>query len=456
MDVKTMVGIAGGGAAIGMLAGFWAQVQSFFTQLKAFFIVTYVLEYDIFEATLAYLHKEFKGLPMATYMISGAYLFYKPRRRRSLVAYKSGLAGGGARLFRKGWRFLSASNSPKETARISFIRGTFDVDALMKEVLDWTNETELIAGQTRFFVRDVFGSLEFPDFGNQRQGGSPDTPPAAPAEAPGGSFDFQRKLQAGLYTIVGYNKNDVQLTTGYDQNYMKYLVFPQSVLDAIEEIRIWIDAKEWYRQRGIGWKRGWLLHGKPGCGKSALVRALGEKHDLPIYAFHLITMTNTDLVSEWQRMTKNTPCIALIEDIDAVFDGRTNLNKNTFQSVLSFDTLLNCLDGIGRGDGVLTIVTTNNLDKLDAALGIPREGPEKNGSIMSTRPGRIDRALEMVALNDDCRRRLAEIILKGHPDLQEQVIAVSAGDTGAQFSERCIRLALAGFWTGSNTLDKNL
>jgi hypothetical protein len=110
-------------------------------------------------------------------------------------------------------------------------------------------------------------------------------------------------------------------------------------------------------------------------------------------------------------MQLNVPCIALIEDIDNVFHGRENISRKHGMmsflmaskkkdgeadqpppSPLTFDCLLNCLDGVDRCDGVFTIVTTNSIDKIDPALGQPRKLPDGTVEFISSRPGRIDKA----------------------------------------------------------------
>jgi ATP-dependent 26S proteasome regulatory subunit len=81
-------------------------------------------------------------------------------------------------------------------------------------------------------------------------------------------------------------------------------------------------------------------------------------------------------------------------------------------------------------------MTTNRLDHIDAALGLP---DEHTGS---TRPGRIDRVLEMRSLDEAGRRKLASRVLEDWPGAWEQLVIEGAGDTGAQFQERCARRAL--------------
>jgi SpoVK/Ycf46/Vps4 family AAA+-type ATPase len=183
---------------------------------------------------------------------------------------------------------------------------------------------------------------------------------------------------------------------------------------------------------------GLLLFGTPGNGKSSLVKALAQEINVPIMVFDMSTMTNKDFSKYWNQVVSNTPCIVLLEDIDAVFDGRKNLS--TCDGALSFDCLLNHLDGVQANDGIFTIITTNNIDKIDSAIGIP------NGDNISTRPGRIDRAIEMVNPDEAGRYKIAKRILNDFPEKIDETVKAGSHDTGAQFQERCARLALQLFW----------
>ena len=91
-------------------------------------------------------------------------------------------------------------------------------------------------------------------------------------------------------------------------------------------------------------------------------------------------------------------------------------------------------------DGLFLVVTTNRVDALDPALGVPdAEG-------RSTRPGRIDRVVELKPLSEDCRRKVAARILRDCPDEVEPAVAAGAGESGAQFVERCRQTALLRHW----------
>jgi SpoVK/Ycf46/Vps4 family AAA+-type ATPase len=247
------------------------------------------------------------------------------------------------------------------------------------------------------------------------------------------------------------------------------------VKDLIKEIELWRKSKEWYQEKAIPWKRGMLLYGPPGTGKTALARAFAEDLNMPIYVYNLAEMTNHDLTKAWAEMQVNVPCIALIEDIDNVFHGRENVSRKNagmygmmmppkkdgdgddksargmFASPLTFDTLLNCLDGVERSDGIFTILSTNDLSKIDPALGQPRKLPNGETEFISTRPGRVDKAVELTYMEPQDKKRMAARILgnfeeehlkmvafiEQYPDLQE---------TPAQFQERCAQIALKCFW----------
>ncbi len=207
----------------------------------------------------------------------------------------------------------------------------------------------------------------------------------------------------------------------------------------ILEVRRWLASEEWYRDRGIPWKRGWLLYGKPGTGKTALVRALAQDLDMPIWVYDVASLSNEEMQAAWRRMLSRVPCIALMEDLDNIFEKREN--KGGECSMMTFDALLNILDGVEPSNGVFIVITTNRIDKLDAALGVTR-----NGDTISTRPGRLDRVMHLEPLDVECRTRLAKRMLSECPHYIPNIVEDGDGDTGAQFQERCMRIALNEHW----------
>ena len=136
---------------------------------------------------------------------------------------------------------------------------------------------------------------------------------------------------------------------------------------AAEDMRWFYGAQDWYAQRGVPWRRGYLLHGPPGTGKSSLIRALASDLHLDIATMDIgrTGMTNDDLREAMMDAPKHA--LLAIEDVDAIFVKRDGQQK----SGVSFSGLLNAIDGVGAQEGRALILTTNHIEQLDPALVRP-------------------------------------------------------------------------------------
>lgn len=128
-----------------------------------------------------------------------------------------------------------------------------------------------------------------------------------------------------------------------------------------------------YIKYGRPHKLNFLFAGVPGSGKSSLVKALAMKYKRPLYIMNFSkNMTDETLVDLISEIKDNS--ILLLEDIDAFFVDRKAVDIN-----ISFSGLINTLDGaLNKGNGIITIMTANNADRLDPAL---------------IRPGRVDKII---------------------------------------------------------------
>lgn len=175
--------------------------------------------------------------------------------------------------------------------------------------------------------------------------------------------------------------------------------------DLIEDVTDYLNpaTRRWYANRGIPYRRGYLLYGPPGTGKSSLSLALAGFFKMRIYIVSLSSISSTEenLASLFAELPRR--CVVLLEDIDTAGlthtreeekpqytnntddsapkqglrgneKGNSNNNNNTAFR-LSLSGLLNILDGVASQEGRVLIMTTNHLDKLDKAL---------------IRPGRVD------------------------------------------------------------------
>ncbi len=152
--------------------------------------------------------------------------------------------------------------------------------------------------------------------------------------------------------------------------------------DLLSGLRSDLDAffadREWCAGMGIPYRRGYLLHGPPGNGNISLVEALAGAVGLNVCVPNLATPDLSD--DRLTSLLSNLPrrALLLLEDIDAVFLGR---EPRTPSVKLSFNGLLNALDGVAAGEGRLTFMTTNDLNGLGRRADPPR----------SRRPPRADR-----------------------------------------------------------------
>lgn len=165
------------------------------------------------------------------------------------------------------------------------------------------------------------------------------------------------------------------------------------VVHDIEEFRA---AGDWYLQMGIPYRRGYLLHGPPGCGKSSFIVGLAGYLDTAIC---MLSLGNRHLDDEGLNMLLNSApqrSIVLLEDVDRAFsqDSRVTLSG-----------LLNSIDGVAAQEGRLLFMTTNHPERLDPAL---------------VRPGRADVRVEIGLASEDQARRLFLRFFPGDTDRAEE------------------------------------
>jgi hypothetical protein len=468
--------LAAGGATLGFVAGMWDKIKAVGWRLFSLFVQRIeVPTQAAHEAVTAYLIARYRRSRNYDRMY-GASWEYQRDGRYGLIPYEQ--FGNRTLILWNGWfPFLYSNQQEKKTSKtgeqshssdrvkvystITFFRGTLDVEAILREScavrnqISWAAEDAEQETKTRFVIHHV----------PKRHDGD-------------GDDDYGSNglawYQQGTYRLLSHNPDELGKRPTAEGKALDNLIFPQRVKDLIREIELWRKSRDWYREKGIPWKRGWLLYGPPGTGKTALARAFAEDLNMPIYVYNLAEMGNHELMKAWSEMQMNVPCIALIEDIDNVFHGRENVarrnagfsmlmappkrdddgddrGRGLLSPPLTFDCLLNCLDGVERADGIFTIVTTNDITKVDAALGQPRKLPDGAVEFISTRPGRIDKAVELGFMEPPDKKRMAGRILgayeKQHMEMLEFIDRYpDLQETPAQFQERCAQVALKCFW----------
>jgi len=125
-------------------------------------------------------------------------------------------------------------------------------------------------------------------------------------------------------------------------------------------------SKDWYAERGLPFRRGYLLYGGQGSGKDSLIHSLAGELGLDIYVINLSSKGMCD--KTLMNLMESVPsrCIILLEGLDAAFSDEVNDSPT-----LSVGGLQIILDWVTIEEGRLIFVTTNHLERIDPSLSRP-------------------------------------------------------------------------------------
>ncbi|WVO13169.1 hypothetical protein L204_100781 [Cryptococcus depauperatus] len=157
---------------------------------------------------------------------------------------------------------------------------------------------------------------------------------------------------------------------------MGSVVLADGIAEEIEaDLKGFLSRGKWYAERGIPYRRGYLLHGPPGSGKTSFIQALAGSLNYNICLMNLSERGLTD--DKLNHLLGLVPerSFVLLEDIDSAFSRRVQTSEDGYKSSVTFSGLLNALDGVASSEERIIFMTTNHFDRLDPAL---------------IRPGRID------------------------------------------------------------------
>lgn len=149
----------------------------------------------------------------------------------------------------------------------------------------------------------------------------------------------------------------------------------------VTDVQDFLSRQQWYVERGIPYRRGYLLFGPPGGGKTSFIQALAGELDFSVAMINLSEMGMTDdkLAHLLMRLPRRS--LLLLEDADAAFVNRRQRDSDGYSgATVTFSGLLNALDGVAAGEERIAFLTTNHVDRLDAAL---------------IRPGRVDMMVQI-------------------------------------------------------------
>jgi ATP-dependent 26S proteasome regulatory subunit len=174
------------------------------------------------------------------------------------------------------------------------------------------------------------------------------------------------------------------------------VILPENLLEQIErQTVVFAEHSERLLESGRSLKRGLLLFGPPGIGKTLSVMYLIGR--MPGRTVILTTGRGMGMIQPVAQMARVlAPSMVVLEDVDLIAQERGQPFQQT--GPLLFE-LLNEMDGLRDDCDVIFVLTTNRPDILEPAL--------------AARPGRIDLAIELPLPDANARRRLFDLYARG-------------------------------------------
>lgn len=263
--------------------------------------------------------------------------------------------------------------------KINYIRGFFNVKDFITKFDDFCTEqfnkdAHLCKPRPRSARIEYINSVTAKEKNDSSKSGTIHRMDSSPADINMVNIHEALNKEDRIYLIGEPSKNHE-----FKHNY----IVPQYLEPTVNQFMDWANPDINYLFKNsleLSSAKGFAFYGKPGTGKSSLIRFLAEKAGgLVINIIQLNTISATDLI-EYFRSSKDNNVIRVIEDIDSVFDLRTKVDNRLTSSDLTFDVLLNCISGVDSPTAGFTIITTNHLEKVDPAL---------------LRAGRLDNIIEI-------------------------------------------------------------
>src|SRR5208282_2606881 len=177
------------------------------------------------------------------------------------------------------------------------------------------------------------------------------------------------------------------------------------------------EAVEWplkfsdlYKAIGYNMPKGILLFGPPGTGKTLLAKAVATESEA-----NFISVRGPELLSKWvgesergvreifKRARQAAPCVIFFAEIDSIAPTR-GMGGGSMVTERVVSQLLTELDGVQALQGVVVLAATNRIDMVEPAL---------------LRAGRFDKIIGIPLPDDDARRQVLQIHMKGKPISKE-------------------------------------
>ncbi|KAI7209833.1 P-loop containing nucleoside triphosphate hydrolase protein [Hortaea werneckii] len=245
---------------------------------------------------------------------------------------------------------------------------------------------------------------------------------------------WSRDLHEEIYVFDGgrWCKNHGLWSAVQNASWDDVILDPSMKETLVNDVHGFFDSRAVYEEYSVPWKRGIIMHGTPGCGKTisikALMNSLQAKNVASLYvkSFDCCNGAQYSIRSIFAMARRMAPCLLVFEDLDS-------LVKDESRSYF-----LNEVDGLEDNNGILMIGSTNHLERLDAGI--------------SKRPSRFDRKYhyklpgfqERTLYAQYWQRKLEKTKnIEFHDDICELVSSLTEGFSFAYMKELFVQALLA-------------
>lgn len=228
---------------------------------------------------------------------------------------------------------------------------------------------------------------------------------------PSTTLSLIEKLPSDIYKL-GYSREFGSYCKKVNIASDELFVFSDSIVpDILSEINLFLDKADIYKHEKLVHKRGILLYGHPGCGKTSIISLMcNEFFKKDGVAFIVSESRNLEeyisfMKNSFRKIQPETPVITIIEDIDSFDD---------------MSLLLDFFEGKSQLDHHIIVATSNNTQNIPDTL---------------LRPSRIDLRVEISLPSKKVRREYLENKNVKDPEVIDKIISVTDGYSFADLKE---------------------